>query len=139
MIIPSIVLKAIGYQEEQPARPVVFMRAGHTKDSRVRRVEPDGGNAYMIRCFMENPTDAPHGARRLFRQAIVLRTMGGKLRHYPLWLLFSSEAVREVSALKHNQIVPDEFWVKRKRKEVCKYLKVKPKTRILEQMDTRVK
>lgn len=139
MIIPSAILEIIGYKEEQPVRPVVFMRAGHTKDSRVRRVEPNGGSAYLIKCFMENPNDAPQGARRLFRQAIVLRTMGGKLRHYPLWLLFSSDEIREQNALKHNQLVPDLFWVRRKRKEVCKYLKVKPKTNLLEQLDTRAK
>lgn len=136
MDFPATLLSALGFTEPKPEQPVVFMRAGCTKDSRVRRVKPEGSNAHLIRSYLENPKDASPTARRTFRQAIVLRAVGGKLRHYPLWLLFSNPPTREVSANKHNQVPPDPQWVRRKRKQVCLYLKARAKVTLLEQLDS---
>lgn len=139
MDFPATLLSALGFTEPKPEQPVVFMRAGCTKDSRVRRVKPEGSNAHLIRTYLENPKDAPPAARRTFRQAIVLRSVGGKLRHYPLWLLFSNTSTQEVSANKHNQLPPDTHWVRRKRREVADYLKTQicPKTvKSLEQINS---
>jgi len=136
MEFPASLLSALGFTEPKPEQPVVFMRAGCTKDSRVRRVKPEGSNAHLIRTYLENPKDASPAARRTFRQAIVLRAVGGKLRHYPLWLLFSNTYAREVSANKHNQLPPDIHWVRRKRKQVCRYLKARAKVTLLEQIDS---
>lgn len=139
MDFPDSLLSALGFTEPKPEQPVVFMRAGCTKDSRVRRVKPEGSNAHLIRTYLENPKDASPAARRTFRQAIVLRAVGGRLRHYPLWLLFSNTSTQEVSANKHNQLPPDTHWVRRKRREVTDYLKTQicPKTvKSLEQINS---
>lgn len=136
MEFPATLLSALGFTKPKPEQPVVFMRAGCTKDSQVRRVKPEGSNAHLIRTYLENPKDASPAARRTFRQAIVLRAVGGKLRHYPLWLLFSNTSTQEVSANKHNQLPPDIHWVRRKRKQVCRYLKARAKVALLEQIDS---
>lgn len=136
MDFPASLLSALGFTEPKPEQPVVFMRAGCTKDCQVRRVKPEGSNAHLIRTYLENPKDASPAARRTFRQAIVLRAVGGKLRHYPLWLLFSNTSTQEVSANKHNQLPPDMHWVRRKRKQVCRYLKARAKVALLEQIDS---
>lgn len=136
MHFPTNLLTALGFMEPKPERPLVFMRAGCTKDSRVRRVKPDGSNAYSIRAYLKNPNDAGSVARRVFRQAIILRAINGQLRHYPLWLLFSTPEVREQSAIKHNQQPPTEAWVRAKRKQVGHFLKVQPNIKLLEQTDS---
>lgn len=136
MDFPANLLSTLGFTEPKPEQPVVFMRAGDTKGSRVRRVKPEGSNAYLIRAFMQDPENASSTARRTFRQAIVLRAVGGKLRHYPLWALFSDKKTQEQLATKHNQTPPDSRWIHRKRKDVCRYLKTSARVTLLERTDS---
>lgn len=141
MKFPTHVLSALGFTEPQPEKPIVFMRAGHTKGSRLQRVNPDEGNALLIRTYLKDPKEATAESRRAFRQAVVLRSVGGNLKHYPLWLLFSNTFTQEATADKHNQLPPDAYWVRRKRREVADYLKTRicPKTvESLEQINSKV-
>jgi len=134
MDIPKKLLNALGI-DITPKKPVVFIRPSGQRN-RVERVDPDGSDAYSLRRYLKNPITAGNRARRTYRQAIVLRAVDGKLRHYPLWAVFSSPEVQDQLALKHNQQAPDLEWVKAKRHEVAQYLRVKPNTKMLEKIDS---
>lgn len=138
MDFPKGLLDAIGFTKPKEVRPIVFMRA-NSSNQRVHGINPDSTTAQVLRTYLKAPTDSNKQARRVFRQAIVLRTVGGKLKHYPLWALFSNETSRDSLAMKYNQESPDRYWVKRKRLEVCEYLKVRVNFDTLETVDSLAK
>lgn len=134
MHFPASVLSALGLNC-QSQRPVVFVRAvrGHP---RIQRAIPGTPIAQRLCEYLRDPAKASPLARRTYRQAIVLRSVDGKLRHYPLWALFSNQAEQDKLALKYNQVAPKVKWVRYKRMMVCDYLNVRANHKALEVIDS---
>lgn len=130
MIFPTCILNALDLTPTD-SKPVVFLR----KD-RVVKVDPDSEDGKLLRKYMNNPKKACDKSRRLYRQAIVLRKVAGKLNHYPLWLLFADKETQEHAAFKRNQLPPPRFWLVNKRNDVCDYLKVRTQHKVLESVSS---
>lgn len=140
MRIPNDVIDRLGlYPEdkvigETASTPIVFIRSAKG----VVKLNPNSDKADLLRTFMSDPTRAPMIAKRLYRQAIVLRTIAKKRKHYPLWALFSDRVTQERLGLKHNQETPRLNWVYYKRELVANYLDLKTVSPALEHVYNKV-
>lgn len=115
-------------------KPVVFIRAFKG----VQPLIPNSDLGTLLKEYLTKPETASSKARRTYRQAVVLRTINNKARHYPLWTLFSCKDVQLTMSNKNNQIPPKLSWVHYKRKVVRDFLGLTKTCPKLETIDSKV-